>query len=347
MGICQSSDASGTVTKTIDKSLVSERNQDARVVKILLLGAGESGKSTIFKQLKILHNDGFTKQDRQNYAVIIRKNLVESTRILVDGLKSMNMTIPDELKGDIDALKEMEEGAPQMPSQARVIKTLWECEPIQAVYKQRNRLQLADNAAHYLDMVEKIADPQYEPTDQDIVNSRVRSSGIVEMLFAQNNIDFRLVDVGGQRSERRKWIHCFDNVQAVLFVAAISEYDQTLWEDPTANRMTEALALFEQICNSRFFQQTSMILFLNKRDIFEQKIKETDLSTCFPDYKGGNDYNKAVEFVEEQFQAVNKQSDKVIYTHVTCATDTGNVRFVFEAARDVIMMNALNGTGFM
>ena len=40
----------------------------------------------------------------------------------------------------------------------------------------------------------------------------------------------RMVDVGGQRSERRKWIHCFDHVTSVMFLVAISEYDQILVE---------------------------------------------------------------------------------------------------------------------
>ncbi len=57
--------------------------------------------------------------------------------------------------------------------------------------------------------------------------------------------------MGGQRNERRKWIHCFDDVTAVIFVAAISEYDQVLYEDPTQNRLMEALNLFDEICNCR------------------------------------------------------------------------------------------------
>lgn len=73
-----------------------------------------------------------------------------------------------------------------------------------------------------------------------------------------------MFDVGGQRSERRKWIHCFENVTAVIFLCAISEYDQKLLEDEETNRLQEALTLFDGICNSKWFVNTSMILFLNK-----------------------------------------------------------------------------------
>jgi hypothetical protein len=85
------------------------------------------------------------------------------------------------------------------------------------------------------------------PSAQDILRSRVRTTGIVETSFLVEGNTFKMYDVGGQRNERKKWIHCFENVTAVLFVAAISEYDQKLFEDESQNRMSEALSLFEEI----------------------------------------------------------------------------------------------------
>ena len=97
------------------------------------------------------------------------------------------------------------------------------------------------------------------------MRARVRTSGIVEEKYMIDGVNFRMYDVGGQRNERKKWIHCFDEVTAVIFVAAMNEYDQVLYEDATQNRMNEAVILFDEICNSQFFTRTSMILFLNKR----------------------------------------------------------------------------------
>ena len=54
--------------------------------------------------------------------------------------------------------------------------------------------------------------------------------GEVEQSEAINGIFFRLFDVGGQRSERKKWIHCFENVTSIIFLVALSEYDQILFE---------------------------------------------------------------------------------------------------------------------
>jgi translation elongation factor EF-1alpha len=124
------------------------------------------------------------------------------------------------------------------------------------------------------------------PDEQDILRSRAKTTGIIETEFEVDNLYFRLVDVGGQRSERKKWIHCFQEVTAVVFCVAMSEYDLKLYEDETVNRMDESLKLFDEICNSKWFSDVSVILFLNKSDIFGEKIHKVDLSVCFPDYKG-------------------------------------------------------------
>jgi hypothetical protein len=125
-----------------------------------------------------------------------------------------------------------------------------------------------------------------------------------------------MFDVGGQRNERKKWIHCFENVTAVLFVAAISEYDQVLFEDESTSRMVEALNLFEEICNSQWFRETAMILFLNKRDLFQEKIKKVPLSKYFPDYTGDDSFEHCSAYLQWQFESRNHSTDskQVIYT---------------------------------
>ena len=98
-----------------------------------------------------------------------------------------------------------------------------------------------------------------------------------------------MLDVGGQRSERKKWIHCFDEAKAVIFVAALSDYDLSLTEDPSMNRMSESLRLFNSICNNRWFVVASMIVFLNKSDIFSEKLKKRGpitIQEAFPDFLG-------------------------------------------------------------
>ena len=75
-----------------------------------------------------------------------------------------------------------------------------------------------------------------------------------------NLIICSVVDVAGQRSERKKWIHCFDDVKALIFVVSLAGYNQVLFEDASHNRMHEALNLFQQICNNPLFVTTPIFL---------------------------------------------------------------------------------------
>lgn len=95
-----------------------------------------------------------------------------------------------------------------------------------------------------------------------------------------------MFDVGGQRDERRKWIQCFNDVTAIIFVCASSSYNLVLWEDATQNRLKESLALFKNIWNNRWLKNISVILFLNKQDMLAEKIKagRHHLETFFPDF---------------------------------------------------------------
>lgn len=162
------------------------------------------------------------------------------------------------------------------------------------------------------------------------------------MPFSSRNNYFRLIDVGGQRSERKKWLACFQDITACLFCVALSEYDLKLYEDESVNRMHESLKLFDEICNSSWFLHVNMILFLNKDDIFREKVTRVDISVCFPEYTGGLNYEKGLSFIRQKFLGTNKNPDeKQIYPHVTCATDTKQVSFVFTAITAIILDSAL------
>ncbi|VDN18279.1 unnamed protein product [Gongylonema pulchrum] len=159
-------------------------------------------------------------------------------------------------------------------------------------------------------------------------------------------VSSKVFDVGGQRSQRKKWIHCFDDAKAVIFVAALSEYDQVLSEDNTTNRLQESLLLFQQICNNRFFLETNIILFLNKKDVFLEKIaKGRSLKTAFPEYNGDDTFDAYAKYIEKKFFMVNEVPNKAIYCHLTCATDTQQVQFVLDSVLDTILSSKLKGCG--
>ncbi|KAH7668240.1 CBN-GPA-3 protein, partial [Aphelenchoides avenae] len=169
----------------------------------------------------------------------------------------------------------------------------------------------------FFDNLDRISDPNYMPTDQDILYTRIKTTGIVEVGFVIKGVQFRVFDVGGQRSERKKWIHCFEDVHAIIFITAVSEYDEVLFEDNTTNRMIESMRLFESICNSRWFINTSIILFLNKKDLFAEKIKHFSIKKAFPEYTGPQTYDDSINYIRKKFDRLNANPRKTIFVHQT------------------------------
>merc|ERR1712129_31638 len=112
---------------------------------------------------------------------------------------------------------------------------------------------IPDSCAHFFDAVSRIASANYLPSDLDILLVRKRTTGIIEEHFTIKGTKFHIFDVGGQRNERKKWIHCFEGVTAVIFVASLSSYNEVLLEDENVIVMSEEINLFDQICNSRWF----------------------------------------------------------------------------------------------
>ena len=111
--------------------------------------------------------------------------------------------------------------------------------------------------------------------------------------------------------------------------------------------MHESIHLFDQICNSQWFLKTSIILLLNKKDLFEAKIKTSPLTICFPEYSGENTYEETSVYIRAKFEAVKRNDEKDIYCHFTCATDTNNIQTVFNATVEVIVRKNLNRSGLL
>jgi len=196
-----------------------------------------------------------------------------------------------------------------------------------------------------LDATKRSSEPDFKPEVQDVLNCRVMTTGISEVFVTAGQQTFQIVDVGGQRSERKKWIHQFAGVQSIIFITSLSEYNQTLREDIHTNRSKESLELFGQTINSDIFRQTPIILFLNKVDIFRTKIKQFPLNETFPDYTGPPEEQPCLKFMVKQFTAQNNFPSRAIYPNVTHATDTKAMKAIWVAVSDIITRDALESHG--
>lgn len=311
-------------------------------MKILLLGTGESGKSTVLKQMIIIHKGGFQLEERYSYRDIIYSNTLQSLVAVLEALPLLGLSLnPDNEAASGIILDADADDVDTTPRMQGLLLRLVADPAINEAMKRTSKFQLNNSAGYFFDNIGRTIKDGYLPTDDDIIRARVRTTGINEHSFPIGKHIWRIFDVGGQRSERRKWIACFENVDVLLFLIALNEYDEQLYEDETVARMQESMTLFSSISNSQWFSKSSMVLFLNKKDLFQEKIVRVPLKESFPDYEGPNSYEPASQFLKEKFSALYTQP-RPLYSHFTCSIDTNSVSLVMTAVADTVSRDVIS-----
>jgi len=207
----------------------------------------------------------------------------------------------------------------------------------------------------FLQEIKRISRNDYIPDNNDILYVRYRTTGMAEKEFRIKDAIFKVHDVGGQRNERKKWIHFFDGVTAVLFVVSLTCYDEVPFEDVTdldtdvslANNMLESIKVFEETLAQPCFEGTGFIVFFNKSDIMQDKVKHVPITGAFPNYKGPQEFKPTVEYIQNYFLALNKISSRETFSHITTATDTGNVERVFNDVQQCVVNWSLKNAGLV
>ncbi|KFX97050.1 hypothetical protein O988_05049 [Pseudogymnoascus sp. VKM F-3808] len=334
--------------REIEKTIKADQKRAAREVKLLLLGAGESGKSTVLKQMRLIYSQGFSKSEKEEWRAIIFNNILTAFRVILDAMEELEIPFADQFNSQFITLILVDHDlGPKDPLPVEYMKPfkgLWSDAGVQKAIEKGNEYALHDNLNYFFEDVDRLFARDYVPTDQDVLRSRLRTTGITETVFDLGNLTYRMFDVGGQRSERKKWIHCFENVNCLLFLVAISGYDQCLVEDKDGNQMQEALMLWESIANSQWFTRSALILFLNKMDLFKSKIKDNPITKHgFPDFVGDATDSKATsKYFLDKFRALNRNPQKEVYGHFTNATDTNLLKITMDSVQDMIIQRNLN-----
>mmetsp|Transcript_53380 Transcript_53380/g.134046 ORF Transcript_53380/g.134046 Transcript_53380/m.134046 type:complete len:343 (-) Transcript_53380:49-1077(-) len=342
MGACNGKGAESTVeSKEIEKQIQSEKRNFKKIVRLLILGAGESGKTTLCKQFQMI-NGLFTEEDRRKYGNALQTSLIQYMKILIQAADHLNVSIG--LKKDAETFLDFE--GTLTPDVGQTIARLWEDAGIQEVFQARNRLfTLPDSCQTLFNRVKEISQTTYIPTNDDCLRVRLRTIGITEYQMLIKELLFKIIDVGGQRNARRKWIHCFDGVNCLLYCIALDDYSMVVAEDLKTNRMLESVKLFIDVLSIEALASVPLIIFFNKVDMLQEKIKVFNLSDLFSEYKGGADDKQALEFIKNQYvQQIPPARNH--YCHVTNALDEKNIKFVFEAVKDLLLNAALADGGF-
>ncbi|CAL1188406.1 unnamed protein product [Candida parapsilosis] len=353
--------ANGQKVNPVDAAANSNTEHE---VKVLLLGSGESGKSTIVKQMKILHQNGYTQEELYEYKPFIYKNVMDCIKNVINAIIDLdpelikpkvengidgvgagtnataNTTVdaqdpPEVANGtwrkhvlDYDSLNEVLDyeilldgtnDAVFDPSIAEKIEQIYNTPEVKdfMIHKQ-GQFYLIDSTEYFMTNLKRIAQPDYIPSTTDVLRTRKKTSGIFDFVFDMGN-----------------------NLHIHMFTLVGNDQNEN-----NQNRLEESIALFDSVVNSRWFARTSVVLFLNKIDVFAEKLQYSPLENHFPDYTGGNNINKAAKYILWRFNQVNR-SGLNIYPHVTQATDTSNIQLVMAAVKETIMENTLKDSGLI
>ncbi|KAJ6239816.1 guanine nucleotide-binding protein g(o) subunit alpha [Anaeramoeba flamelloides] len=315
--------------KRIERQIGDQKTDSKIEFKILVIGCGDSGKSTLVKQMKVLFQDGFSEEVLQLYKMSIRKKTLIEMKTLIKQCKSLGINLSNlsSLESSNQFLNNMKTDNKQLTkANADLIQELWSDRGIKTTWKNRNEFQISENMDHFFDKVNEISKKNYRPTTEDILLFRIPTTGISETSFKAHNFNWKVIDVGGQRSERRKWIHHFDNVSTVLFVVAMNEFNKKLFEDQSMNRMHESLAVCETVLNNDFFKKTDCVLLFNKVDLFKESLRKTQFGKHFTKFKGQNNFEDVSLFIKKNFfSTIKRQKKRKVDSHFVKATDTISV----------------------
>eukprot|EP00924_Labyrinthula_sp_SR-Ha-C_P011763 maker-scaffold_69-snap-gene-0.52-mRNA-1 protein AED:0.05 eAED:0.05 QI:96/1/1/1/0.8/0.66/6/59/381 len=343
-----------------------------RTVKMLLYGPGECGKTTILRRMMLIHgNTDVINRELRMYRGRICFNVIEGAALVVKALRKFyGREFEKEFIQDANIILEVEKYYVETV-QSVVNATLEEpndqlvpailniynnSKTFRRLLELRTEFSLFETWEHFAKKLSEYpmwGGPNWMPQNSDLLHSRIRSTGHSDFLFQQQNTYYELIDIGGQRTERKKFFFLFSEMDCLIFVASMSDYNERLYEDLTENRLRETLRVWKKTVHLPQFQDSYIILFLNKFDLFLHKYR--DKKVPIPRYKGEipppriededpNDLNceKARLWFHQVFMdKIPPASKGKIRPYVTTALEEGNniarvmnlcVQFVSAAA---------------
>ncbi|KAF8970479.1 guanine nucleotide binding protein, alpha subunit [Flammula alnicola] len=234
----------------------------------------------------------------------------------------------------------------------RDMMQLWNDEGVRDILRRR-KIRLEEGSGFFLDDLERVTALKYMPSDDDVLKARLKTVGVSEYKFEMevtagrdSGTEWRIVDVGGSRSQRPTWAPFFDDVDAIIFLAPISGFDQVLSEDRTVNRLEDSVLLWKAVCSSKLLANVDLVLFLNKCDILEKKLNSgTRLAKYVRSYGDRpNDLDNVSKYLRGKFSAIHREyspNPRKFYAFCTSVTDTATTVGIIASVRDMVIRQHL------
>lgn len=342
----------------IDQELKKSNMKASATPILLLLGAGESGKSTVLKQMERIHCKPVLDKQLLSvrdtiFAMLLDQSLALVAQAKLFAAESADTYTPsEETQKSARALEKVDAVALVNEDLCKHFRVIWNDPAIKETVERKSEFQLLDSTPYFLTdaKLDELSKSDYLPSFDDYVRCRSRTTSVIEstLEIKDQGRSITVVDIGGQRNERRKWIHQFDRVNMILFVASLISYNQRCFEDGTTNRMEEDLELFKWIVAREGFEEMSIILFLNKLDSFQLEIKKAPLTLLYPEYEGetGN-VEQGCEFIGSKYDEIfdaskDPTSRKQLFVHYTTAVDPGNIDHIVRDVLAVVLTKVVD-----
>ncbi|KAL4251985.1 P-loop containing nucleoside triphosphate hydrolase [Abortiporus biennis] len=429
------------VSHEIDEEIKQDKlaRKKGKIVRLLLLGQSESGKSTTLRQFQRIYAPNAFREERILWRSVIQLNLVRSIRIILDTVQDIRRhelvsedDFPDEYSDmrvgppphledicmrllsirHVESLliaklvppnedeathlgihdrddhythdyrhnevfvrptttwKTMKRsGRPsslgttgqETPDESQSIihecrhdiMALWNDHTVRSVLKKR-KIRLEESPGFFLDDLERVTSLKYLPSDEDVLKARLKTVGASEYRFhmeagSESGTEWRIIDVGGSRSQVPTWIPYFDDVNAIIFLAPISGFDQTLVEDRSVNRLEDSVLLWKMVCSNKLLAKVEVVLFLNKCDILASKLKSGIRLAKYVRSYGDrpNDAESVEKYFRSKFNAIQREQSPLarkFYGFCTSVTDPKTTMGILASVRDMVMREHLKAS---
>jgi guanine nucleotide-binding protein subunit alpha len=358
----------------VENQLRFDKLKEEWTFQILLLGCGEGGKSTFYKQVRNLYKNqmdiGIIKATVSTLRENVRDCIQRLAKYATDPAFIKRFDLGHHLKlpdSKLEMIMQMDSSIGKYnETTARAIKEIWDTPLMQESYEQvAQTYWILENTPYYMEHAERYA-TNFSPTNEDLLRARLKTTGIACLEFFHSDNSWckllgiskeeresmeedlspywKVIDVGGQRSERRKWLPYLDAVQGCLFFINAHGYRVCLYEDVTKLRMHEDMGLFQDMLGKNFKTIPVTVLF-TKEDLFHANFSVQKFMKCFPEfgavakqYGGEPDSKIGMKFMTETFNNLAPKDRKypVKFMQI-CTFEVASVRHAFSKMQNQVL----------
>ncbi|KAL1845395.1 guanine nucleotide-binding protein subunit alpha [Diaporthe australafricana] len=316
---------------------------------MLLLGSSESGKSTLLQDMRIHFGEFYDPEETMNFTETVQTNVIQGIRVILEEMKKLGIPLQHDTneRHAQDIFMQAAENKGICPAQltsAVVVSELWADAGVQESYRCRHQYLLSENVSHFASHIERLASPEYVPSQEDILRSYFPTVGITETSFLMDDVTVLVHDFSGLRSQRRKWIYAFENVDSIVFTVDASAYCRLLPDNGSCNQMQDQITLWESIVGSRWFTKTDFVLVFTKIDCLPETIGLSPISDYFPDFPDSDSsvgMNQLIDsylgFLKERFMSLlsheTRQRTKVVFADLVHVDEINPASLVLETLK--------------